>query len=91
MKSKIRELLPEIAWIKSPELQEKVVACYVDALNEKGFCLEGTSVDSGYPEAFVLEGHPFYAAVIYHPEFKSRLGKPHPLFNALIQAGMEGK
>ena len=40
MKSKIRELLPEIAWIKSPELQEKVVACYVDALNEGGWTPE---------------------------------------------------
>ena len=73
------------------ENRYEVDPVYVDALNEKGFRLEGTSVDSGYPEAFVLEGHPFYAAVIYHPEFKSRLGKPHPLFNALIQAGMEGK
>ncbi len=61
---------------------------YVSALEEKGLRLAGTSLDAGYPEAFVLEGHPFYAAVIYHPEYVSRPGKPHPLFLALVQTAL---
>lgn len=62
---------------------------FVPALAEKGFKQVGTSEDSGYPEAFELEGHPFFIAVIYHPEYISRPGKPHPLFNALIQKAMK--
>ncbi|PWM20983.1 MAG: phosphohydrolase [Oscillospiraceae bacterium] len=37
MKERIRRLLPEIAWIDSPELQEKVVCTYVDALTVGGW------------------------------------------------------
>ena len=49
------------------------------------------SVEAGYPEAFVLEGHPFYAAVVYHPEYISRPGKAHPLFSHLVRSGLERK
>ena len=73
------------------ENRYEVDPAYADVLSEKGFHLVGTSVDSGYPEAFELEGHPFYVAVIFHPEFKSRPGKPHPLFDALVKAGTERK
>jgi len=33
-----------------------------------------------------LRNHPFFTACQYHPEFLSRPGKPHPLFEGLIQA-----
>ena len=66
----------------------EVDPAYVQALAQKGLKLAGSSVDAGYPEAFELEGHPFYAAVIYHPEYISRPGKPHPLFSALIKAAV---
>ncbi|HPS81205.1 MAG TPA: CTP synthase, partial [Candidatus Limiplasma sp.] len=63
---------------------------YVLPLAQKGFRLVGTSAETGYPEAFELEGHPFYAAVIYHPEFQSRPNRPHPLFTAFIRAAKQG-
>lgn len=47
------------------------------------------SVEAGYPEAFEMEGHPFYIAVVYHPEYISRPGKPHPLFVQLVKRGLE--
>ena len=59
---------------------------YVSPLSEKGFKLVGVSGETGYPEAFELEGHPFYAAVVYHPEYQSRPNRPHPLFCAFIRA-----
>ncbi|MEG0049123.1 MAG: CTP synthase [Clostridia bacterium] len=59
---------------------------YVQALADKGFCMVGTSMEAGYPEVFELKNHPFYVAVIYHPEYLSRPGKPHPLFCALVKA-----
>ena len=61
------------------------------ALEQKGFRLAGVSVEAGYPEAFVLEGHPFYAVVVYHPEYISRPGKAHPLFSHLVRSGLERK
>ena len=55
----------------------------------KGLQLAGVSVEAGYPEAFEMEGHPFYIAVVYHPEYISRPGRPHPLFVRLVQRGLE--
>ena len=59
---------------------------YVQPLAEKGFQLVGISGDTGYPEAFELSGHPFYLAVMYHPEYKSHPNRPHPLFTAFVHA-----
>ena len=64
------------------EVDEK----YVKALSDNGFILTGTSEAEGYPEAFEIKDHPFYAAVLYHPEFISRPGHAHPLFVGFIQA-----
>ena len=59
---------------------------YVAPLCEQGFQLAGVSLETGYPEAFELPSHPFYAAVVYHPEYLSRPNHPHPLFQAFIRA-----
>jgi CTP synthase len=59
---------------------------YVGGLALKGLRMVGVGMDSGYPEAFEIEDHPFFAAVVYHPEFSSRPGKPHPLYVGLIAA-----
>lgn len=63
------------------EIDEK----YIAPLNEKGFFLTGYCVDGNYPEVFEVSDHPFYAAVIFHPEFRSRPNKAHPLFIKLIE------
>ncbi len=61
---------------------------YVPSLAMKGLRMVGVSAETGYPEAFEMEDHPYYAAVIYHPEFISRPGRPHPLFTGLVRAAM---
>ncbi|MEG2206511.1 MAG: CTP synthase, partial [Clostridia bacterium] len=66
----------------------EVDPAYLAALEEKGMRMVGTSMEAGYPEVFEQENHPFYVAVVYHPEYLSRPGKPHPLFNALIKAAI---
>jgi CTP synthase len=38
-----------------------------------------------------LPGHPWYLAVQFHPEFKSKPTKPHPLFAAFVRAAHEHK
>lgn len=61
---------------------------YIAPLAEKGLKMVGTGMDGGYPECFELDGHPYYVLVIYHPEFKSRPGKPHPLFTGLLRTAI---
>jgi CTP synthase len=39
-------------------------------------------------ETVELRDHPFYLGVQFHPEFKSRPNKPHPLFLGFIQAAL---
>ena len=42
-------------------------------------------------ETVELPGRPFHVGVQYHPEFKSRPNKPHPLFLGFVKASLEGK
>jgi CTP synthase len=53
---------------------------------ESGYEISGTSPDGRLVELIELKGHPFFTACQYHPEFLSRPGKPHPLFEGLIAA-----
>jgi CTP synthase len=64
---------------------------YRGILTENGLCLCGTSPDGKLVEAVELpkDLHPFYIGVQFHPEFKSRPNKPHPLFLGLIRAALK--
>jgi CTP synthase len=67
----------------------EVAPIYVGALAEKGFICVGRSEKEGYPEAFEVKDHPFYAAVLYHPEFLSRPDRAHPLFTGFINTALK--
>ncbi len=67
----------------------EVAPIYVEPLAEKGFVCVGRCEKEDYPEAFEVKDHPFYAAVLYHPEFLSRPGQAHPLFKGFIQASIK--
>jgi CTP synthase len=62
---------------------------YRDTLTSAGLCISGTSPDGRLVETVELTALPFYVGVQYHPEFKSRPNKPHPLFLGLVSAAME--
>ncbi len=64
----------------------EVEEAYIGPLNEKSFVVTGRSIEGNYPEIFEMKNHPYYLAVIYHPEFISRPNKAHPLFVKLIEA-----
>ena len=61
---------------------------YRDALQQAGLTLSGFSPDGRLVETVELTDRPFYIGVQYHPEFKSRPNKPHPLFTAFIKASL---
>ncbi len=62
---------------------------YRECLQEKGLTLSGTSPDGRLVETVELTDRPFYVGVQFHPEFKSRPNKPHPLFKGFIGAAAE--
>lgn len=59
-----------------------------DALTAAGLTISGTSPDGGLVEAVEVSDAPFYVGVQFHPEFKSRPNKPHPLFSGLLSAAL---
>lgn len=56
-----------------------------------GMLLTGTSPDGTLVEAVELPEHPFFVGVQYHPEFKSRPNKPHPLFSSFVKATLKNR
>jgi len=55
-------------------------------LARKGLMMSGTSPDLRLVEMVEIENHPYFIACQFHPEFKSRPGRPHPLFDGLFKA-----
>ncbi len=51
--------------------------------------LAGLSPDEQLIEVIELPEHPFFVASQFHPEFKSRLDDPHPLFQGFIEAAVQ--
>ena len=62
---------------------------YREILASAGLTLSGTSPDGLLVETVELTDRPFYVGVQYHPEFKSRPNKPHPLFLGFIGAALK--
>ena len=55
---------------------------------DAGLLVSGTSPDGRIVETVEIPDRDFYVGVQFHPEFKSRPNKPHPLFKGLIQAAL---
>jgi len=64
---------------------------YREALEAAGLTLSGLSPDGKLVETVEITDRPFYVGVQYHPEFKSRPNKAHPLFKGFIGAALEQK
>jgi len=59
---------------------------YRDVLKEKGIIFSGINTKRNLVEIIEIKDHPFFIAVQFHPEFKSRPLKPHPLFKEFIKS-----
>lgn len=62
---------------------------YRELLQEKGLVLSGMSPDGKLVETVELPGNDYYIGVQFHPEFKSRPNRPHPLFKAFIESALK--
>ncbi len=64
---------------------------YRDVLTGKGLVISGLSPDGGLVETVEIADHPFYLGVQFHPEFKSRPTRPHPVFRRFVETALEQK
>ncbi len=64
---------------------------YEKALAESGLRIVGRSLDGKFVEIVELPGHPWFMAVQFHPEFKSKPLRPHPLFAGFVEAAYKRK
>ena len=62
---------------------------YRELLETNGMRFSGLSPDGRLVEIVEIPEHPFYLGTQYHPEFRSRPNRPHPLFTAFVQAALE--
>ena len=70
---------------------ERKVQEYRDALTAAGLVISGLSPDERLVETVELRDHPFFVGGQFHPEFKSRPNRPHPLFLGFLEAALAGR
>jgi CTP synthase len=64
---------------------------YKELFERKGMIISGESPDGYLAEIIEIHGHPFFIGVQFHPEFKSRPLKPHPIFREFIRISKKKK
>ncbi|MFN7331725.1 MAG: CTP synthase, partial [Flavobacterium sp.] len=64
---------------------------YAEALEEAGLVSSGINPETGLVEIVELENHPFFIGVQYHPEYKSTVANPQPIFVSFVAAIVKNK
>lgn len=84
--SRVRDLYNQELIYERHRHRYEVNNDYRQMLVDSGMKLAGLSEDESLVEILEIPDHPFFVAVQFHPEFKSRPDRPHPLFLGLIKA-----
>ena len=64
---------------------------FSDQIFDEHFVVTGTNLETGLVEIIEYNNHPWFVGVQFHPEYKSTVSKPHPLFLAFIKASLAKK
>ncbi|MCW3127909.1 MAG: synthetase [Bacteroidetes bacterium] len=64
---------------------------YLDAYEKSGMIASGKNPDSNLVEIVEIPSHPWFVGVQFHPELKSTVENPHPVFIGLVKAAIERK
>lgn len=64
---------------------------YKEQLENAGLIATGVNPDTGLVEIVEIPEHPWFVGVQYHPEYKSTVANPHPLFVAFVKAALDNK
>ncbi|GAB4200025.1 MAG: CTP synthase [Bacteroidia bacterium] len=62
---------------------------YTDVFVQNGMVLSGINPDKGLVEIIELKDHPFFIGVQFHPEYKSTVENPHPIFVHFVKAAID--
>ena len=66
-------------------------SAYQDQFEKAGLKATGINPETNLVEIVELENHPFYIGVQFHPEYKSTVANPHPLFVQFVKAAVGEK
>jgi len=85
---------PFLRWAKVQKNGMKKKRCGVnnelrEVLERKGMVIAGINPDRDLVEIIELKNHPFFVGTQFHPEYKSRPLRPHPLFKEFIRASLK--
>jgi CTP synthase len=64
---------------------------YKSEIEANGMIATGINAETGLVEIIEIPKHCWFVGVQYHPEYKSTVAKPHPLFKAFIKAALKNK
>jgi CTP synthase len=64
---------------------------YLEELEKAGLIASGINPETGLVEVVEIPSHPFFIGVQYHPEYKSTVANPHPLFVSFVKAAVQQK
>ncbi len=64
---------------------------FKEQLEKAGLKASGINPDTGLVEIIEIENHPFFIGVQYHPEYKSTVANPHPIFVGFVKAAVQHK
>jgi CTP synthase len=64
---------------------------YLNDFEAAGMIATGTNPDTGLVEVVEIPSHPWFVGVQFHPEYKSTVDEPHPLFVAFVGAALKNK
>lgn len=64
---------------------------YYEAFEKGGMIATGKNPDTGLVEVVEIPEHPWFVGAQYHPEYKSTVDNPHPLFVAFVKAAIDNK
>jgi len=84
--SRVREIYQSDAISERHRHRYELNNSYLEALTDRGLKATGINPDTGLAEIVEIEAHPWFVAVQYHPEYKSTVLNPHPLFSAFVRA-----
>jgi CTP synthase len=64
---------------------------YLKEFEKAGMIPTGKNPETGLVEVVEIEDHPWFVGVQFHPEYKSTVANPHPLFVAFVKAALDNK
>ena len=86
--SKVQSLYKKDEIVERHRHRYEVNSKYHEILEEKGMIISGSSENGRIVEFIEIPGHKYFVATQSHPEYKSRLEKPSPLFYGLVKSAL---